>query len=223
MNRATSGLCFLILLLITQSGLAKSDSRFCGQAAQMARPGDVVFIQRKNPLNRMLSKITGLWATHPALILEKNKRLMVAESIGPKSKWTELCDFISQGEGQKFSIKRVRHLDVDSELSKNLTASAERKMGIPYDYTFRLSSEKQFCSKLVYQVYNETTGIVLGELKNFRTLFDDYRQNSRSAIWFLEVMIYFKNELAVPWDSLTISPASQYLDPQLDTIIEHAP
>jgi hypothetical protein len=212
---------FSLFCLIGVQADAHSGASICEDVLRVARPGDIVYIQRRNYLNYILFKIMNSHATHPSLILEKDGKLMVAESITPVSRWTDLCEFVNSGHKGLFSVKRVRGLEVSRELSLAMTKAADRRMGVPYDLSFKLSSKKQFCSKFVYEVYKETTGIQVGKLQNFRELLAQYKTNSPTAVSLLEVVIRAFNRGEVPWDEDTIAPASQYFDSNLELVIEH--
>ncbi len=93
-----------------------------------------------------------------------------------------------------------------------LKRAALEREGRWYHLGFDFDSPRQFCSKCVYQVFRDALGIELGAVQTLQQLLE---QNPQASVgfwraWFLGV---------IPWQRRTVTPASQLVDPQLDTVL----
>ena len=93
----------------------------------------------------------------------------------------------------------------------NFKRAADKRHGKLYHLGFKYESQRQFCSKFVYQVYKEALGIELGKVQTLEQLLEENPQASVRfwRCWYLGF---------IPWQRKTITPASQIADPQLTTV-----
>ena len=177
--------------------------------------GDIVFIRVGNFLYRRVAATTSSWDSHVGIIFKnEDGQLMVAESTIPKSKFTPLNAFLSRSEKGIFAIRRLKG-GLSPEQAANLRASAERRMGQPYHFGFRYDSKRQFCSKLVYDVYMEAMGLEVGRLQTFRNLLDE---NPAAPMIFWHIWFFG----FIPWKRRTVTPTSQLRSPIFDTVIDRS-
>jgi len=175
--------------------------------------GDIVFIAIDNPLYRRVAAVTNSWTSHVGVIVEASPgKELVAESSFPVSKKSFLTDFKVRSRNGQYSIKRLNRPLSQTEKEK-IVLESDKRMGILYHTGFKLDSKRQFCSKFVYEVYREATGLEIGAIETFRSLL---RQGHHTPLWFWHLW-YFG---FIPWNRRTISPASQYNSPLLVTLEE---
>ncbi|MEH6626770.1 MAG: YiiX/YebB-like N1pC/P60 family cysteine hydrolase [Motiliproteus sp.] len=179
-------------------------------ALEYVRPGDILFISIDAFLYKQVAKGTGSWCSHVGFVVEENGSWFVLESKVPRVKKTPLRDFISRTCNQQIAIRRLKH-PLSLHHIEQLKQAAERRMGKWYHLGFNYDSPRQYCSKFVYQVYREVFGVELGELQTLAQLLD---QNPQANVTFWRVW-YFG---FIPWKRRTVTPASQLMDTQLETV-----
>lgn len=176
--------------------------------------GDIVFIRIDNFIFNHVAKATLSWTNHVGIIVGfKDDEYWVAESTIPFSQIIPLSKFIARSKEGSFVISRLKHPLNTNQKIKIIQASKKR-MGIFYDTGFNLKSRGQFCSRFVYEVIKESTGIELGQVEDFNSLLHhnpDYGLGFWK-IWFLGL---------IPWQRLTVTPASQFNSNQLDLIYDY--
>jgi len=94
-----------------------------------------------------------------------------------------------------------------------LRRSMKRRLGRLYDTGFNLRSRRQFCSRFVREVLQESTGEVIGEVQTFRELLE----RSRGADLRLWNLWYFGR---IPWDRATVTPESLYTSASLEVVFD---
>jgi hypothetical protein len=175
--------------------------------------GDIVFIRVANFLYRRVAKATQSWTSHVGMIVEqRGSEWIVAESAVPRSRYCPLSRFLKRSEAGQCSIKRLK-TPLDAGALERLQAGAARRMGKWYHLGFKLDSSRQFCSKFIYEVYQEALGVKIGTLESFRQLLG---KNPSNPLLFWKV--WFCGW--IPWERQTITPASQYESELLETVYE---
>lgn len=176
--------------------------------------GDIVFIAIDNPLYRRVAAATDCWTSHVGIIVDAaHGAELVAESTVPFSKITALSKFKARSASGQYSIKRLIR-PLGTEEKKQLCEEAKRRLGILYHLGFNFGSKRQFCSKFVYEVYQSAISVQIGQIETFNELL---RKNRTTPLWFWRLWFFG----FIPWNRLTITPASQYNSPLLETIEEH--
>jgi len=167
------------------------------------RSGDIVFIAVPNYLFRQVSTATQCPANHVGIIFHDAKKgWLVAESSVPLSRYTTLEKFMARSDGGWCVIRRLRTGLTDSQVAA-LRAQCDARMNMVYHTGFRYESHRMFCSKFVYDVYRSALGIDVGELETFEHLLD---RNPQASLAFWRVWFFGK----IPWDRITVTPASQF-------------
>lgn len=177
------------------------------------REGDIVFIRIANFLYRRVADATGSWTSHVGFLHHREgEEWIVAESAVPRVQITTLAKFLARSDQGMFAVRRLKR-DLTPEEADGLRAAADQRMGLLYHLGFKYDSPRQFCSKFVYDCYREATGVEVGRIETFRELL---ASNPESPLWFWRLW-YFG---FIPWNRRTITPASQYLDEDLETVAE---
>jgi hypothetical protein len=174
------------------------------------RPGDVIFISVPYYLFRKVSETTQCPANHVGIVFRDPARgWMVAESAVPLSRYTPLSKFIARSRGGWCEIRRLKG-GLTEEQACALQAECDARMGILYHTGFRYESNRQFCSKFVHDAYRSALGVEVGELEPFSHLL---ARNPQAGLGFWRAW-YFGH---IPWNRITVTPASQFESPLLET------
>lgn len=176
--------------------------------------GDVVFTRIANVIFTNVAKATCSWTNHVGIIVGyKNNEYWVAESTVPFSSITPLSKFILRSQNKSFAIGRLKKPLSNLE-KKKIVQATKKRMGVLYDTGFNLNSHRQFCSRFVYEVVKEATGIEVGEVENFQALLHKNPEYGLKfwRVWFLGF---------IPWKRLTVTPASLFNSDQLDLIYDY--
>ena len=179
----------------------------------LLKAGDLVFISIPNFLYRRVAATTCSWTSHVGMVHSKeNGQWMISESSVPFCKMTPINDFLARSEGGIFSVRRLQR-ELNEEEVLRLQVEATKRMGRLYHLGFKFKSKRQFCSKFVYEVYKEATGIEVGQLETFKDLLSKNPEVSQTfwKFWFFGF---------IPWKRQTVTPAEQLIDKKFDTILE---
>lgn len=177
------------------------------------KAGDIVFISIPNFLYRRVAKTTSSWTSHVGMVhSQQNGQWIIAESAVPFCKMTPLEDFLKRSENGMFAARRLKETLSDECISR-LQEAAEKRMKRLYHLGFKYESNRQFCSKFVYEVYKEALDIEVGRLETFRDLLNNNPHVSKTfwRMWFFGF---------IPWNRLTVTPASQLKCTNLETVFE---
>lgn len=176
--------------------------------------GDVVCIRIDNFIFNKVAKATLSWTNHVGIIVGfKDNEYWVAESTIPFSKIIPLSKFIARSKEGSFTISRLKN-PISNDQKIKIMHAARKKMSILYDTGFNLYSKGQFCSRFVYEIIKEVTGVEVGEVENFRALL---RKNPEYGLNFWRVWFFG----FIPWKRLTVTPASLFNSDQLDLIYDN--
>jgi hypothetical protein len=177
--------------------------------------GDLVFIAVKNLLYRKVAQSTGSLASHVGILFnDPQKGWVVAESAVPIVRYTTLEKFLARSDRGWYAVRRVKG-GLAPDQCQALRDACNGKLGILYHFGFRFESGRQFCSKLVYESYLAATGIKAGTLESFRQLLAA-RPHTSLGFWRLWFFGF------IPWNRLTVTPASQMTCERFETVIERA-
>lgn len=176
---------------------------------QVLREGDLLFQHIESPQSEALELATGSYWTHVGLAFKEQGRWMVLEAVGP-AKATPLKAWLAQGEGGRCVAKRWKELDAGS--LARLRTSADRFMGLPYDFGFLWSDERIYCSELVWKMYEEGLGVRLCEPKPMHA--HDLRHE------VVRNTMLERYGTAAPLDEPMIAPATLFDCPLLHKVTE---
>jgi hypothetical protein len=175
--------------------------------------GDLIFLERRGWLYRQVAKATGSWVSHVGLCLQdEHGEWMVYEASTFLARRVPLTRFIHQNRATRFAVRRLKSRLSVAALQR-LGAAAEHCVGRLNTGNFDLDARQLFCTKLVYQVFQEALGVGLGQVITLRDLQPQLPASTLRfwRLWYLG---------AIPWQRRTITPHSQYTDPGLQTVFE---
>lgn len=176
------------------------------------QPGDVLFTALANPLGRQIAQASATWIAHVGIAFhEPGRGWVVADSGVPLSRCGSLEDFIRRGDA-KVSVRRLARGLSAQELLR-LRAAAQERLGRLYHTGFKYESSRQFCSKFVYEIFREALDVEIGHLQSFDELLHG---NPKANLHFWKWWYFGR----IPWQRLTITPASQYESPLLAPVYE---
>ena len=174
------------------------------------RSGDIIFISVPYYLFRKVSETTQCPANHVGIVFRDPERgWIVAESAVPLSRYTPLAKFIARSRGGWCEIRRLKG-GLTEEQARALQAECDARMGILYHTGFRYESNRQFCSKFVHDAYQSALGVEVGELEPFSHLL---ARNPQAGLGFWRGWYFGR----IPWNRITVTPASQFESPLLET------
>lgn len=175
--------------------------------------GDVVFIRVTARPFREVAEATNSWTNHVGVVVDTSgPEPVIGESTFPLSRRTPVSRFIARSEGSRVQVSRLVN-EPTPEQREQVTASADRRVGILYDTGFDLHSRRQFCSRFVREVLLEATGQSVGEVQTFADLLAS-RPDARLGFWRAW---YFGS---IPWARQTVTPASLLRSPALKTVFD---
>ncbi len=129
-------------------------------------------------------------------------------------KYTPLKQWIAHGEKGKYVVRRVEG-GLSVEQQQKLAQTAKRYLGKPYDFSFSWSDDRQYCSEVVWKVYQNALGMRVGEqqkLKEFDLSYPLVQAKLKER--------YGKN---IPLEETVVSPKAVFDAPQLTTVAKEWP
>ncbi|HTB80659.1 MAG TPA: YiiX/YebB-like N1pC/P60 family cysteine hydrolase [Opitutaceae bacterium] len=208
----TGGVIFAALALTACAHL--DEQTFNAVVASKPAIGDIVFTRIGGPIFSRVADTTLSWTSHVGIIVDyQNGDWIVAESGVPFVRKTPLRKFLGHSENQEFSIRRLR-TDPTEEEKRAMLKFADSQMGKLYSLGFDLGSQKTFCSKFVHDVVAVSTHQSIGEVETFDHLL---HRNPDAPLWFWRA--WFLG--FIPWQRMTITPASEIDSPLLRIVIQH--
>jgi len=184
----------------------------CAVAKSIAQEGDLVFTDIPNVIFRNVAASSKTWTSHIGIIFRGDRgEWIVSESKVPLSKEVPLCEFLRNSSEYLFEIKRFHRPLSPVEIGR-LHETADSMLHKLYTFGFDFDSDRMFCSKFVYLVY-QSIGIRAGKLQTFRELL---AENPVSSLTFWKWWFFGR----IPWDRRTVTPASQLRDPQFTSVLK---
>lgn len=178
--------------------------------------GDIVFTCVAAFLFRNISKASLCWSNHVGIIIgHDGNDYVVAESCIPFSKKTSLTKFIKRSKNQHVAIRRLS-TTLSTEQQTSIVDHIPPKLGILYHLGFDYDSKRQYCSKFVYQIYKEALNIEVGNIETFEQLI---KTNPNASLLFWKIWFFGR----IPWQRRTVTPASLWFYPTLETIYDSMP
>ncbi len=177
------------------------------------KEGDIIFIAIPSFLYRRVAKGTGSKASHVGIILKDDAgNWVVAESAVPLSKYSTLNDFVNRTDKGWVCIRRFKE-PISPENIHEIKKQCDKRMGIFYHLGFKYHSKRMFCSKFVYEVFKSVLDIEIGKLETLKEL---YSKLPSTSLFFWRFW-YFG---FIPWNRVTVTPASQMASSLLETVYE---
>ncbi len=186
----------------------------CEIAAAQLEEGDFIFLDIKSLVFKHIADLTNSWTSHVGIALKDEEgQWVVYESTTPRAKISSLCSYLERTDGgNRFAIRRLNRALSKNDLS-DIKAYLTERLGIRYDYGFNFNSEKMFCSKLAYLAFKEVLDLEIGKKQSFEDLKEE---NPDADLRY--VKIWFGGR--IPWHRVTVTPHSQYIDNDMETVFE---
>ena len=147
------------------------------------------------------------------MLVMRNKKPYVFEAVGPV-KYTPLKQWIAHGEKGKYVVRRVEG-GLSVKQQQKLAQTAKRYLGKSYDFSFSWSDDRQYCSEVVWKVYQNALGMRVGEQQKLKE-FD----LSNPLVQAKLKERYGKN---IPLEETVVSPQAVFDAPQLTTVAKEWP
>lgn len=179
----------------------------------LLREGDIVFTRIAGAPFSQIADATRTWTNHVGIVVGFNRLgAVIAESRVPFSCRTLFAFFARRSAQGRVAVLRPNQ-QLSDENIRRLRGAVRRRLGRFYDTGFSLKSGRQFCSRFVREVLEESTGIVVGDVETFRDLLAR-NPDADLRLWRLW---YFGR---IPWERTTVTPASLYGSPCLSVVFD---
>jgi hypothetical protein len=177
------------------------------------KEGDIVFTRIRWTPFRQLAEATRTWTNHVGIVVGFDGiGAVIAESRIPLSRRTRFSRFVRRSAQGRVAVLRLREPLTDEDI-RRLRVAARHLLGRFYDTGFNLVSRRQFCSRFVREVLQESLGVAVGEITTFRELLER-NPEADLRLWKLW---YFGS---IPWKRTTVTPESLYVSPSLTTVFD---
>jgi hypothetical protein len=177
------------------------------------RAGDIVFTRIRGAPFRQIADATDTWTNHVGIVVGFDRAgAVVAESRVPLSCRTRFANFVRRSAEGRVAVLRLPRPLSEDEI-RRLQRETGCRMGRLYDTGFNLRSRRQFCSRFVREVLQESTGVVVGEVTTFREMFER-KPDTDLRLW---KAWYFGR---IPWERATVTPGSLYVSPGLEVVFD---
>lgn len=131
--------------------------------------GDIIFQSSQSKQCEAVKIATNSRFSHCGIIFIENGKTYVYEAVQPV-KMTLLEDWINQGKGAKYAVKRLKNSDkiLTKEVLQKMKTYAKSMNNKDYDLYFEWSDEKIYCSELVWKIYKKGANIELCSTKKLK-------------------------------------------------------
>lgn len=186
------------------------------QRDHLLRDGDVIFSSIPNPLYQRIADATGSTASHVGILFRREDgSWWVAESKVPCVRYSTLDNFIGRSISEWHVVRRL-HQPLTPVQAAALRQECDKRMGLLYHTGFRYESKRMFCSKFVHEVFRDALGVEVGRVETFGELL---QRHPATSLRFWKIWFFGR----IPWNRLTVTPASQLESSALTTVFESHP
>jgi hypothetical protein len=177
------------------------------------RAGDIVFTRIRWAPFRQIADATDTWTNHVGIVVGFDRAgAVIAESRIPLSRYTRFAHFVRRSAHGRVAVLRLPRPLSDEEI-RRLQQATGCRLGRLYDTGFNLRSRRQFCSRFVREVLQESTGVAVGEVMTFRDLLER-KPEADLRLW---KAWYFGH---IPWERATVTPGSLYASSSLEVVFD---
>lgn len=185
----------------------------CSTLAWTPQTGDIIFQTSPSSQSKAIQLATHSDYSHTGMVVIRNQKPFVFEAVGPVI-YTPLQKWINRGEGGKYIVRRLRG-GLSTQQQQKLAQATKSYLGKPYDLTFSWSDTRQYCSEVVWKVYDRALGIQPGKLQKLSEF--DF---SSSVVRNKLEERYGKN---LPLNETVISPQALFEASQMETVAKKWP
>ena len=165
--------------------------------------GDIIFQSSTAGQSLAIQLATKSKYSHVGIIYKIDGDFFVLEAVQPV-KITPFKIWVSHGDNNHYVVKRLKNADqiLTKEIINKMKQIGNKFIGKNYDLYFEWSDDRIYCSELVWKIYQEGTGIEIGELQKL----SDFDLTSEVVKQKLKER-YGNN---IPMDELVISPGAMF-------------
>lgn len=202
---------FSLISVFLSVHLFASSPSICSTVASHLNEGDLIFLDMDNVIFEQVAVATQTWTSHVGIAVYE-EGWFVAESALLQSRRTPLCDYLDRTQDQRLEVRRLKKYLSVQEIYI-LKDYLESQMGLFYDTGFNYDSQQLFCSKLVYDTF-QNIDVEVGQIKTFKQVLDENPEGSLTfwKVWFLG---------SIPWDRRTVTPKDQLIDDDFYTVYKN--
>lgn len=173
--------------------------------------GDIVFHTSRSAQSAAIQRATHSKYSHMGVVLFRDGKPFVFEAVQPVQ-WTPFAQWTARGEGGHYVVKRLKSAPngLSASDATRLRSAARPFEGLAYDLTFEWSDRRQYCSEIVWKMYDRALGVRLAELQKLR----DFELDDPLVAKKLRER--YGDD--VPLDEPVISPAAMFDSPLLMTV-----
>lgn len=181
--------------------------------AWQPQTGDIIFQVSRSSQSKAIQLATHSDYSHTGMVVMRNNKPYVFEAVGPVV-YTPLQNWIAQGEGGRYIARRVKG-GLSSQQQQKLAQTAKRYLGKPYDLAFSWTDQRQYCSEVVWKVYQNALGMRIGKLQKLKE-FDLSHP-------IVQAKLKERYGKKVPLNETVISPQALFEASQLETVDKRWP
>lgn len=197
----------MIILYLSGCSLIQSGN----QASYEPREGDVVFQALPLDVDLMaaIEGITQSHYTHAGALVRHKGGWQVIEAVGAGVVYTPWEKWKTASRDGRWAVYRVKsaHRKHLPEFVKQLHPHA----GKPYDFKYQITTDKLYCSELVYQAWKAATNQEMGRLEKLGDL--NWKPHQTTIEKYNKGPVALKREM--------ISPVSLSRAKQLELVYNH--
>ena len=173
--------------------------------------GDIIFQTSRSSQSKAIQLATKSKYSHCGIIFKEGDNFYVYEAVEPV-KQTKLKEWINNGEGQHYVVKRLKNADIilTNEVLKKMKKIGISFKGKNYDRFFEWSDDKIYCSELIWKIYKRATGIEIGNLQKLGSF------DLNNKIVKENLKNRYRNN--IPMNEFVISPEAIFNSDQLITV-----
>jgi uncharacterized protein YycO len=176
------------------------------------KDGDIIFHTSNSLQSKPIQLATKSKYSHCGIIYKKGNDIFVYEAVGPV-KLTPIKEWIARGKNNSYVIKRLKNAEniMTPNVLIKMKQVGDQFKGKPYDTTFEWSDNRIYCSELVWKIYQQATGIEIGELQKLKEfdLSDPH----------VKQIIKERYHNKIPTEEIVISPAAIFDSELLVTVV----
>ena len=183
----------------------------CRSPSSSLETGDIIFHTSKSSQSKAIQLATGSKYSHMGMIIIKDEREFVLEA-GKSVRFTPLKDWIARGVGKHYVVKRLKKRLEEAEREK-LVKAADSFLGKSYDLYFEWSNKRIYCSELVWKIYHQALGKMIGQLQQLKSF------NLTDPHVKQKLIERFGDN--VPLEEKVVSPDAMFQSSQLTTVLSN--
>ena len=132
------------------------------------KDGDIVFQETDSNQAKAVKAATGSRWSHVGMVFHQDGKPMVIEALQPV-RITPLSKFIARNPSSFYAMRlKDSHKEINDNTIARAKSYCDEQLGKNYDFKFRWSDDKIYCSELVWKIYKEAADIELCKPRIFK-------------------------------------------------------